>query len=101
MNPVTVVQTSLGSPTEVQGRKNMTLGPFKDLGQLFPVVHFLKVHLFDRRPRHNQAVIVIILDILKSLVKTLHMLGRCIFRLMARHIEEIYIDLQGRIGQEA
>ena len=78
----------------------MTLGPFKDLGQLIPVVHFFKVHLFDRCSCHNQTVIVIILDILKGLVEALQMFCRCILGLMARHIEEIHIDLQGRVGKE-
>ena len=79
----------------------MGLGPFNHLLELFPVVHCFKRQMLYRCTSDNQAIKIAIFNLIKSLIKSLHMLCTCRFRLMRAHVEEVNSQLQRSISQVA
>ena len=87
LHPVMVVQSRLCPPTNVEGAGHVGLAPLHDIAKLFPVIHFLKRHMLHRRARDDQAVVFLVLDLVKGLVKCQHMLGRGVLGFMGRRLQ--------------
>ena len=71
---VMIVQAGLRSPADVERRVYVSLGPLHDLAELIPVLHFLELEMLYRSSRYDHAVIVIALDLIKSLIERKHVL---------------------------
>ena len=93
------IKTSLSSPANMQSRKDMSLGPFNHLLEFLPIVHRLKRQMLYWRSCDNQAIKETMFDLIKSLVKGLHMFHLGGLWRMRSHIKKLNGQLQGRIGQ--
>ena len=92
-----IIQSGLGSPTDMEGRMNMGLGPFHNLTQLIPIFHILKIHQLHRRAGNDHPIIPFMLNLRKRLIKSDHMLLRSILCRMGLHLEQLDLDLERRI----
>ena len=75
---VMMVKSGLRRPTDIKGGRDMRTRPIENLGNLVPIGHFLKIHLFHRSAGDNHAVILLVTHLLKIRVESFHMFYRSI-----------------------
>ena len=98
---VVVVERGLRRPADVERAGDVGLAPGKDLAQLLPVFHLLKLELLHRRARDDQAVEVLLAHLVKRLVEGEHVLLGRVFGDVALHHQQLQLDLQRRVAQQA
>ena len=98
-NPIVVVEPRLGAPADVQGGVDMGFGPLHDLAQLLPVVHRLKVQVFYRGAGDDQAVVVLVLDLVVGGVEGLQVAPVHVLGVVADGLQQFHLDLQGGVGE--
>ena len=101
LHTIMVVQPRLGSPADVEGGVDMGTGPVHDLAKLPPVVHLLKLQVFHRSAGDNHAVELLVLYLIEGGVEGLQVGHVRVLGGVALGLEQMYIDLEGRIGQLA
>ena len=101
LDAVVVIQRRLCAPADVERGIDVGFRPLEDLTQLVPVVHVFKVHLFHRRACDDHAVVFLVLDLVKRLIKMQHVLGGRVFAFVRSRLQQLNIHLQGRITQQA
>ena len=79
----------------------MILGPVDDLAQLVPVVDLLERHLLDRRAGDDQAVVVVVPEVLERVVELDQVILGDVLRLVGRDAHEVDVHLQRRLGDQA
>ena len=79
----------------------MRARPIHDAAKLFPIIHLFELHELNRGPGNNQTVIMLVFDVLKGAVKRLQMPRRHMRCLMALGAQQVYLNLQRRIGKLA
>ncbi|MNN69832.1 hypothetical protein D3C81_1856500 [compost metagenome] len=70
------------------------LAPFKNLFQLFPVIHVLKFHLLYRSAGHDQSVKAAVADLIKGFIKALQVFGGSILGSMGAGVQQNNIHLK-------
>ena len=63
-----MIESRLGAPAEIQGGKGVRCGPVQLRRQLGPVIDVLEGNLLDRRAGDDQAVVIVVLDIVEGIV---------------------------------
>ena len=63
---VVIVQSGLGTPTDVEGGVDVGLGPVHELAELAPVVHRFKVHDLHGGTGDDEAVVILVLDLVEG-----------------------------------
>ena len=101
LNAVVVVQTGLCAPADVQGGMGVGLAPLHDLAQLGPIVHLFEVHQLHRRTGDDHTVKGAVLHLIKGLVKGQHMLLGGVFGHVSGGGDQLQLDLQGRVAEQA
>ena len=96
-----MVQAGLRAPTNVQRRVHVRGGPIHDLAELGPVVDLLERHLFHRRARDDQAVVVDVADVVERAVERLQVAGAYVRGLMRLGAQQVHLHLQRRVGELA
>ena len=79
----------------------MRFCPFHNLNQLRPVIDFLEIHLFNRSTGNDKAVIILVFNIIKGLVKFEQMVFRRVCRFMSCCLNQVDLNLDRRVGKTA
>lgn len=98
---VVVIQPGLGPPADVERGVDMSFGPFHDLAELIPVVHVGEIQILHRCSGDDHAVILLILDLMEGRIKGRQVLGVSILGNVAQGVEQLYLDLERRVGELA
>ena len=93
VDPVVIIQRRLGSPADVDRRRDMRLGPLHDLRKLRPIVDFLKRNRLHRSPRDDHPVKCPSADLLKRHIELVEVPGIGVLGLVCRHVHEGDIHL--------
>ena len=101
LDTVMMVQAGLRAPTNVQRRVHVRGRPVHDLAEFGPVVDLLERHLFHRRARDNQAVVVDVADVVERAVERLQMAGAYVRGLVRLGAQQVHLHLQRRVGELA
>ena len=94
---IMMIQTSLGTPTNVHRRENMAGGPLHDGNQFRPIFHLFKGKILHWRTRNDHPIKVLILDVRKCFVEIVQILFRYMLGIIAFHPQQGHFHLQGRI----
>ena len=71
LNTVVVIQARLRAPANVQRGVHVRGGPVHDLAELTPVVHRFKVHDLHGGTGDDEAVVILVLDLVEGGVEGL------------------------------
>ena len=72
-----------------------------DLAELIPVVHVGEIQILHRCAGDDHAVILLILDLMEGRIKGRQVLGVSILGNVAQGVEQLYLDLERRVGELA
>ncbi len=100
-NAVQDVQRRLYRPAHEQRGGNVVLGPVDHAFDLRPVGNIAEIDQPQRRAGDDQTVEVLVLDILEVTIEVVQMLGRRVLRFAAVDTQQLDINLQRRVGQQA
>ena len=100
-NAIVVVKPGLRAPADMQGGVNVRFRPFHDFNEFIPVLDFLERHQLDRRAGDDEAVVLLIADVVEGFVEGQKMIFRRIFGVVGLGLDEVDLDLDGRVGQTA
>jgi hypothetical protein len=100
-NPVTMKESCLRSPANMQGGLDIRFSPIQDVSQLIPVINFLEWHLFDRRACDDKTIELVAADRVERDVMIEQMLGICVFGVIRCRVNERDFNLQCRIAEQA
>lgn len=64
-----IIQTGLGTPTNMEARIDMRFRPLHDLAKLIPILDLLERHFFYGRPCDDHPIKFLILDLIERLIK--------------------------------
>ena len=84
----------------MEGRVDVCLTEIHDLAQLRPVIHLLKIHRLHRGTGDDHAVVAVIFDLFKGLIKRLQMGCRDMGGRMAGRLQQGHMHLQRGVGQQ-
>ena len=74
LNSIMVVQAGLCPPADMEGAVNMALAPLHDFTQFIPVFHLFKLQQFHRCTGNDEAIVELVLNLIKGLVEGNHVL---------------------------
>ena len=98
---VMVIKTGLRAPADVQGGMNVRFRPFHDFNQLVPVLDLLERHQLDRCAGDDKTVVFLVANVVKGLVERQEVILRRVFGMIGLGLDEVDLDLNGRVGQTA
>ena len=98
---VMVIKTGLRAPADVQGGMNVRFRPFHDFNQLVPVLDLLERHQLDRCAGDDKTVVFLVANVVKGLVERQKMILGRVFGVIGLGLNEVDLDLNGRVGQAA
>ena len=101
LHAVVEVEPRLCAPADVEGGVDMTAGPLHDLTQLVPILHLGEVQVFHRRAGDDHAVVFPPPDLIEGGVKGLQVVLVDVLGTITGSPEQLYLDLEGRVGQLA
>ena len=101
LHAVVEVEPRLCAPADVEGGVDMTAGPLHDLTQLVPILHLGEVQVFHRRAGDDHAVVFPPADLIEGGVKGLQVVLVDVLGTITGSPEQLYLDLEGRVGQLA
>jgi hypothetical protein len=81
-DPEMIIKAGLGTPADVEGAVDMGLGPFHHLAEFVPVFYLFEVHQFHGSSGDDHTIVILILDLIKSIVESNQVLHRCILGMM-------------------
>ena len=93
LQPIEIMQASLGTPANEQRRKHMALAPLQDAAELRPVGYLLKGQPLYRRPGHNHAIVPRFADLRKGLIKARQMAGIGMGASIGLRLQQIHLNL--------
>ena len=96
-----VVQTRQRTPTKVNRRVDILLGVVHDPAKLVPIVHGLIVQILNGGAGDDHAVKALVPDLIKGLVKSLHVLGCGVGRTVGGSLQKGDLHLQRAVCQQA
>ena len=100
-NSEMIVETGLSTPADVKGAGDVGFAPFHDFAKLIPVFDLFKIHVFNRCAGDNHAVVLVVLDLFKGLVKSEQMSLGGVLRLMRGRIHHFHLDLKRSISEQS
>ena len=74
-----VVKPRLCAPADMQGGVDIALAPLHDLTKLLPIIDIFISEFFHGRTGDDHAVVAVVSDLVKYLVKIKQMVGRSVF----------------------
>ena len=96
-----VVQARQRTPAKVDRRVDILLGVVHDPAKLVPIVHGLIVQILNGGAGDDHAVKTLVPDLIKGLVKSLHVLGCGVGRAMSGSLQKGDLHLQRAVCQQA
>ena len=101
LNTVMVIKARLCAPAYMQCRGNIALGPLHNATQLVPILDISKLKKLNGGTGNNKSVVFVLLNMVKRIVKRLHMACGCVFGYVACRMEERNLNLQRRITEKS
>ena len=101
LDAVVVIQARLRAPADMQRRMHVRTRPVHDATQLIPVVHLFELHELNGGPGNNQAIVMLVFDVLEGAVERLQVSRRHMRCLVALGAQQVNLNLQRRIGELA
>ena len=98
---VVVVEAGLRAPADVERRVDMRLAPLHDLRDLIPVGDFLEWHHLNGRARDDHAIVLLVADFCERAVELRQVFLRGMARRVRLGVDEVHLDLQRRIAEQA
>ena len=90
---VVVIESSLGSPTDIQSTGDVCPGPGEDIAQFVPIVHLLEVEVFHRGSGNDESVELFMAHLLKIAVEGLHVFNGRVFARVRLHLHQVHLQL--------
>ena len=76
---IVMIETRLGTPTNMECAGDVFAAPVHYLGEFVPVVHGLEVHLLHGGTSDNHAIVATVADLVEGLIERAEMVGRGVF----------------------
>ena len=97
---VMVIKPRLCAPADMESACDVGLAPFHYAAEFVPIFNLFKRHLFNRRARYYQAVVLVVLNIFKMLVKRNHVFRRRVFGCVRSGLQKLHINLKRRVAEQ-
>ena len=98
---IVIVQPGLGAPADVQGGMDMGFGPLHDRAQLVPIVHLAEIQVFHGSAGDDQTVVAFLPHLLEGSIEGIQMIAVCVLGTIACGLQQLYLNLKGRVGEFA
>ena len=98
---IVVIDAGLCAPADMQRGMHVRARPVHDAAQLGPIVHVFEIEQLHGRAGDDHAVEVLVGDVVERAVERLQVLLGHVFRVMAGHAQQRYLDLQRRVRKLA
>ena len=92
-NAIMVIQSGLGSPTDIESGSDMRAGPVEYILNLIPVVHIFEFQVFYGCAGNNHAIVFLVTHQFEITVKRLHVFDGRILGGMTLQLHETHLYL--------